>query len=154
MSDMRPSPASAGPQAVDVGDVVTLGVAITDDAGAAADAGGITLTVTQPDATPVTPAVTHSGTGAYNVQFPVTQAGRYLIRWVATGANASVYTDVLDVFAADPHYVISLADARDALGKTAADVAGDNRIRLYMAAVTTVVEAAVGPQSLTTKQVT
>ncbi len=73
----------------DLGDVASLAVAITDSAGAAANAGAVVLTVTLPDGTTVTPTVTNAATGSYTASYTPTLPGRHGVRWVATGANAS-----------------------------------------------------------------
>ena len=91
----------------DLGDPAALSVSIRDTAGTLADATSVVCTITLPDATTTTPSVTHSSTGVYSVSYTPTLAGRYKIRWVATGTNASAYSDIFDVFASDPRFLIS-----------------------------------------------
>jgi hypothetical protein len=112
MTDLSPV---AGKVTYDLGDVVPLAVLLTDNAGAAADAGAMVLTVTLPDGTIVNPAITHGATGSYSATLATTQAGRHTLRWVATGANAAAYADEFDVQAADPGLIIGLDYARAGL---------------------------------------
>ncbi len=124
----------------DLGDVANLTITVRNSSGVAANAGAVTCTITQPDGTSSTPAVSNTGTGTYSAGFTPTQAGRHLIRWVATGANASSYTDVFDAFAANPRFLISLTDLREALNLAATNTTHDAELRLYLAAATTVIE--------------
>src|SRR4051812_47275294 len=99
MTDLTPV---AGKVTYDLGDVVPLAVLLTNDAGAAANAGAMVLTVTLPDGTIVQPAITNGVVGSYTATLATTQAGRHTLRWLATGANAAAYVDEFDVQAADP----------------------------------------------------
>lgn len=83
-----------------VGDVWSGQVEIRDAAGQLADAGAVTLTLTPPDGVAVVVGTARASLGTYTATFPLTMVGQWLARWVATGANASVWTDVVDV--ADP----------------------------------------------------
>jgi hypothetical protein len=131
--------------AIDLGDPVPLAIFITDDTGAAVNAGAVVLTITLPDGTSVLPAVTNGTVGAYTASFPTTLAGRHLVRWVATGVNASTYSDEFNVSPADPRFLISLDDARKALGTVAANTVKDEDLRVYVAAVTNIIEDVTGP---------
>lgn len=46
----------------------------------------VAITVTAPDGTQSTPTVVNSSTGNYYAIIPIDQAGRWLYRWVASGA--------------------------------------------------------------------
>ena len=127
----------------DLGDAATFTVTIRDSTGAPANATAVTGTVTKPDGTTATVAVTNPSTGTYSGAYTPTLPGRHVIRWVATGANAASYTDVFDVLAADPRFIISLSDAKDSLNIT--NTAHDEEIREYLAAATDVIEAIAGP---------
>lgn len=124
----------------DLGDVANLTVTVRNSAGTAANAGSVACSVTQPDGTVTTAAVVNTGTGTYSAGFTPAQAGRHLIRWVATGANASSYTDVFDAFPANPRFLISLNDLREALNLAATNTTHDAELRLYLAAATLVIE--------------
>lgn len=132
---------------IDLGDPVVLTFNVYDSTGALADAGATAVTITLPDGSTATPAVTHAGVGVYTVSYPTTQAGRHAVRWVATGANAQAYTDVFNVSASDPQMIISLADAWAAVGRPVGVVntAKDSLMRSYIATATPIMEDIVGP---------
>jgi hypothetical protein len=130
---------------IDLGDFVVLTFNVRDASGALADAGAAVLTVTLPDASTSTPAVTHTATGVYTATFTTTQAGRHAVRWVATGANAQAYTDVFNVSPAAPGLIISLADARLGLGLTTGATAKDDDLRSAILGATPIMEDLVGP---------
>lgn len=129
----------------DLGDVVPLRVEVRDSAGALANAGAVTLTVTLPDGTTATPAVTQppAVTGVYTVDYTPVQAGRYLVRWVATGANAMGHTDAFDVRASAPPLLFSLADAKAVLN--IATTTHDSLIRDLIESTTASIEHLIGP---------
>ncbi len=125
---------------VDVGDVATLTGHVRTSAGVLANATAVTCTVTQPDTTTTTVALSNTATGTYTGGFTVSQPGRHRVRWVATGANAGAYPDVFDAFPANPRFLISLADLRDVLNLAADNTTHDEELRLYLAAATLVIE--------------
>lgn len=96
------------------------------------------LTVTLPDTSQATPAVSPTNAG-YAAVVPATQPGRYFLRWSAAG---TAWTDQFDVWPDDPRMLISVADARKALGNLPAS--RDDDVRLYVAAATPVIEDLVG----------
>jgi hypothetical protein len=100
------------PVSVDLGDVHPLSITITDPSGVLANAGAVSVTITLPDGTAETHGpITPTSTGIYDYDYPTVQAGWHHARWVATGANASAYTDN---FVVDPPVggdFIGLADA-------------------------------------------
>lgn len=116
----------------DLGDVASLAVAITDSAGAAANAGAVALTVTLPDGTTVTPTVTNAATGSYTASYTPTLPGRHGVRWVATGANASAFTDSFTVMDPVDIPVVSLAEAKRHLNITS--TTSDEELRAFIAA--------------------
>lgn len=126
----------------DLGDVVALSVNVKNSAGALADATAVVCTVTLPDGTTATPTVTHASTGVYSAGYSPTLAGRHLVNWVATGANASAYTDVFNVN--DPTYapILSLDDAKRHLNITAST--SDEELRAFIDVVTQAGEAYTG----------
>lgn len=113
----------------------------------AVPAGGTpAVTVTRPDGTPQSASapVLVSGT-EYKASFTPTMAGRHLVKWTSS-VVVDAYTDVLDVWPADPLFIIPLGSALSALnarGRMAAEDAED--LRLYVAAATPVIEDIVGP---------
>ncbi|WP_406000690.1 hypothetical protein [Streptomyces sp. NBC_00829] len=127
----------------DLGAQVPLGTTVKDGAGALANAGGMALTITLPDASTVTvSSVLPSSTGVYAYDYPTVQPGRHSVRWVATGINAGAYTDVFDVREATPPLLFSLASAKAQLDITTTEY--DEELREYIAATTQAVEFFVG----------
>lgn len=117
----------------DLGDPVGLSVNIRDAAGALANAGAVTLTVTLPDGTTTAPTVTNTGTGIYTATYTPTVAGLFGAMWVATGANASAYRDSFTVMPAEVP-LVSLDDAKSRLNITTTD--NDEELRRVIAAAT------------------
>ena len=125
----------------DLGDVANLTVTVRNAAGTAANAGAVVCTVTQPDGTATPCSTVNTSTGNYSAGFTPSQAGRHLVRWVASGVNASSYNDVFDAFPANPRFLISLNDLREALNLAATNTTHDAELRLYLAACTAVIES-------------
>lgn len=128
--------------AIDLGDVVPLTVETRDAAGVLADAGAVVLTIQLPDNTTLTPTVTHSGTGTYQVDYTTTMAGPHRIRWVATGLNTSAYADTITVSEAYPRYLGSLAATKEQLKFTSSD--SDEQLRGFMESATEIIENYTG----------
>jgi hypothetical protein len=124
--------------AYDLGDLVGLAISVKDASGTAANATAVTCTITLPDGTTATPTVTNAATGSYTVDYSPTLSGRHLVRWVATGTNASSYTDTFEVDDPADLPVISLSDAKAYLNVTS--TSGDEEIRGFILAATDVAE--------------
>lgn len=125
--------------AYDLADVVPLAVQTRDATGALADATSVTCTLFHPgSSTTYTPAVQHPSAGNYNVSFAPVFPGRYSVRWVATSANASGFSDAFDVYDATPNYIVSLSDARELLRLTG--TTQDELLRSKIAATTIIIE--------------
>jgi hypothetical protein len=128
----------------DLGAVVPLGTTVRDGTGALANAGNMALTITLPDQSTVTAAsLEPTSTGTYGYDYPTVQAGRHVVRWLATGVNAGAYTDSFDVREAAPPGILSLADAKAHLNITS--TAHDDELRGWIEAVTAAVEYFTGP---------
>ncbi|MBW9094637.1 hypothetical protein JNB62_13150 [Microbacterium jejuense] len=106
----------------------------------------VTLAVTKPDGTTLTPAPTVTETsGVYKATVPGAQPGRYVLHWTDTTAPTTTYTDTLEVWPADPRFLISVADAVQGLKWTPAQVAAEaDKLRLYIATATEVLEDIAG----------
>lgn len=126
--------------AFDLGDVVPLTVTITDAAGAPTNAGSVTLTITLPDGTSVTPSTTTPSVGVYACDYASTMAGLHQVRWLSTGPQAA-FQDVFDVRAGG-HTIVSLADVKRQLSFTG--TVRDEEARWYAEAVTGVIERHLG----------
>lgn len=136
----------------DLGDTVRLTAQSTDPGGTLTDAATVTLTITLPDGTTTSPAVTNppATTGQYTYDYVTEQPGRHAVRWVF-GTPDSAYTDVFDVRAADPPLILSLADAKTHLQLTG--TSQDAQLRDWLEAITESVEAytGVGPRRTVTE---
>jgi hypothetical protein len=103
---------------VDLGDLAPLSIQILNAAGQPEDATSVSVTITLPDGTTETHGpIPSASPGAYDYDYMTVQAGRHHARWVATGLNASAYTDSFDVAPADDGDFISLTDAIEHLKK-------------------------------------
>lgn len=127
----------------DLGDVVALGITITNSAGTAQNATAVVCTVTLPDGTSTTPTVTNSGAGLYDIAYVPSQSGRHVIRWVATGTNASAFTDEFTVRDLTTLPVVSYDMALEHLNIPAAS-ANQEEIRRFIDAAQDLAENYVG----------
>lgn len=129
----------------EVGQTLTFGLSVYDAAGVLANVGTIgSATITRPDGTTTTVTPTNTATGLYTAAHTSTQAGRYRCTFTGTGANSGAlpWSDVADVWPADPRLIISLADAKAEMNHISN--VNDDELRLYIAATTEVVEEIVG----------
>lgn len=126
---------------IDLGDVITPAASLTNAAGVAADAVSCVLTLTLPDGTSTSPAVTHPGTGSYTATYATTMAGLHTARWVATtitgGAAQEVITSTYEV-EDSLEAIISLAELKDHLRITG--TGSDEKLRATAEVATDVIE--------------
>jgi len=127
--------------AYDLGDIVGLAVTVKDATGTAANATAVTCTITLPDGTTATPSVTNATTGSYTVDYSPTLVGRHLVRWVATGSNASAYTDSFEVNDPTETFIVSLSDVKRYLNITS--TASDDELRQFILEATDIAEPLV-----------
>ena len=128
----------------DLGDVVPLGITITDSTGANANASAVTCTITLPDGTTSTGSVTNPSTGLYNCDFSPSQTGRHAVRWVATGTNASAYTDEFTVRDYADLGLLGLDEVKSHLNISATDTTLDEELRRFIDAATDLAEQYLG----------
>lgn len=128
----------------DLGDVVPLGITITDATGANANASAVTCTITLPDGTTTTGSVTNPSTGLYNCDFQPSQVGRHSVRWVATGTNASAFADDFTVRDYANIGVVSLNEVKTHLNISTTDTTLDDELRSFMDAATDLIENYLG----------
>lgn len=128
----------------DLGATARLTGECRDPGGALASAVTAVVTVTLPDETTVTPAVTEDPdtAGKYWADYVTTVPGRHSVRWVWSGP-AAAYTDVFDVQEQAPPTILSLRDARAHLNKISST--DDDEVRFWNVAATRAVEHFVGP---------
>lgn len=127
---------------------VPLTFLLTDAGGNPADPASIqpVCTVTLPDQTTASPAVTHTGTGTFISTGPATQAGHYLVAWSCTDATSpGGFTDAYDIRALAETSLLSLADAKRALRIAASDTSEDDFVTEFCRSVTSIVEWWCGP---------
>ena len=117
--------------AFDLGDPIPLTFTTKDATGALAAVTTAVLTITLPDGTTVSPAVAAVSVGTYAPTTPYlsTLAGLHRVSWVGSGTNAQSYTDVFNVRAVNAGQLISLAEARTALGTQPANTTKDEDLR-------------------------
>ncbi len=101
---------------IDLGDVVSLAVDITDANGDAANAGAVAVTITKPDGDSDNVTPSNPAPGRYQISYTPTLPGHHQVRWVATGANAAAFTDSFTV--SSPSALLSLTEARVFLNLT------------------------------------
>lgn len=130
----------------DLGDTVRLEAESRDAGGTLTDASTAALTITLPDGTTTSPAVTNppAQTGQYRADYVTVQPGRHVVRWVFSGP-ASAYTDVFDVREAVPPLLFSLDSAKAKLDIPTTSTGDDEELREFIEATTKCVEFFVGP---------
>lgn len=126
------------PSTYDLGDVVALAVEIRDAAGDLANATAVALTVTLPDGTTAAPVTANPSTGRYTASYTPAVAGRFTVRWVATGTNASAYTDTFTVIDPAELGLVGLDDIKRHLNITA--TSSDEELRQTLLAATSAAE--------------
>ena len=126
----------------DLGATARLTAECRSPAGSLVTATTAVVTVTRPDGTTATPAVTETDVGSYRADYVTTAAGRHTVRWVFTGP-AHAYADIVDVREAALAWVFSLADAKNHLKLTTSSQ--DEEVRRWIGATTRCVEWFVGP---------
>jgi hypothetical protein len=128
---------------INLGSAAPLSLNVYDQNGNPANATTVLLTITQPDTTTLTPAVTNppATAGAYfpAVPFVPTQPGRHLVSWVTTAPNTG-YTDTFDVAEANPPSILSLADIKQQLGILPANTADDAELLQWGYTTTQIIE--------------
>jgi hypothetical protein len=131
----------------EIGDTYTQTFTITDATGVLEDPSPVACTITLPDLTTATATLNHVSLGVYQALYIITQVGQHSL--VLTG-TVSGYTftqsDVFNVAAgASSTFVVSLADARTAVGLPSTDVSKDEALRTVIAGATPVMEDLIGP---------
>jgi hypothetical protein len=96
----------------DIGDVYRISTTVTDTAGDLVNAATAVLTVTAPDGTTSTPAVTNPSAGTYHADVTIDAAGRWLWRW-ATTTPTGVEHGHIDVPVDPPARLLPLATIED-----------------------------------------
>lgn len=124
----------------DVGDLPQVKVVWTNLSGVATDT-ATTLTVTAPDGTVTTPAVTHGATGTYTATFSVLQAGTYVYRFVTADVLTAAQESQIEVRPSGAR-LISLDAAKKQIN--ASGLLDDDELRDYLDAVDDIVASKCG----------
>lgn len=129
----------------DLGDTVRLAAESREPGGTLTNATTVALTITLPDGTTTSPAVTNppTVTGQYTFDYTTVQAGRHAVRWVFT-TPGSAYTDSFDVREAVPQGILSLADTKAHLNITSTVTTHDEELRGWIESVTAGIEHLAG----------
>lgn len=128
----------------DVGDKVELSTTVKDADGTLVNTPTLTLAVTKPDGTTVSPAptVTNTGSGgAYTAAVTVDAAGTWPYAWTASGTVVAVEPGQFTVRSSSV-YVASLDELKHQLRRT--DDADDLELRGHLASATRYVEKRLG----------
>ncbi|MEV6437239.1 hypothetical protein [Streptomyces anulatus] len=130
----------------DLGATARLTAECRDPGGTLTTAATAVVTIGLPDGTTATPAVTETGTGIYQADYPTTTPGRHTVRWAWTGPSAA-YTDLFDVREETPPAILPFADALIQVNASARD---HEDLRFWIGATTLAVEYFVGPVAVRT----
>lgn len=132
----------------DLGDSVPLTIQIRDSDGNLANATDVSVTVTLPDGSVVdSGSIIPVDVGQYEYDYPTVQAGRHNVRWVATGTNASAFTDSFVVDPADDGDFISLRDTKTFLRLDLDQTTYDELLRVYISSACEMITDRMGPVS-------
>jgi hypothetical protein len=126
---------------IDLGADYLIAVDVSDADGDLTNAASVVLTVTLPDGTTETPAVSNPPdvTGQYRYTYQPAVSGRFSWQLVTVSPDTA-YGDVEYVKEADPPSFISLRDAKNQLGIDADDTSEDDDLRAWLAGVTWALE--------------
>ncbi|WP_422934977.1 hypothetical protein [Sinomonas sp. P47F7] len=126
---------------------IDLGATATLEWGTVPSGGAPSLSIVRPDGTSIaTPASTTGPTSA-TAKFTPSMPGRHLARWTAFAMDGTMgaHVDVLDVWPADPLFIIPVGEMKTGLNADHATAAQLEDMRLFVAAATPVIEDIVGP---------
>jgi hypothetical protein len=130
---------------ISAGGMYPIAFDVLDASGVLTHAASVTLTITLPDGTTATPAITDTAVpGKYRLSYQTTIPGRYTAHAVTTGPVTS-WDDTFNVRAFAS--IIGLGEAKAHLsgGPAAAWTGDDDELLNFLAAVTEVIESKVGP---------
>jgi len=126
---------------IDLADIYSVTFEVRNTAGTLTTPASNVCTLTLPDGTSATPALTVASVGVLRLDYPTAQAGRHS-GWLVTANPDSAHTFSFDVDAAATG-IVSLADAKAHLNVTSST--HDEEIRTMIDAATEWVEHRVGP---------
>lgn len=126
--------------------------------GTATDPTSVTLTVTDPSGNDTTPSPTNSATGVYTYDLAVDEAGVWIVKWEGDSPAADVSVSTVTVYAAAPEStnLLTLEEAKLAVGASSTEQNRDALLESAVAAVTAKIEEHAGPvlqRTITSEQV-
>lgn len=130
----------------DVGDRVNVDTVVVNATTGAPTAATMTVAVTKPDLTLLTPTPTinNPSVGAYNTDIDVTAAGNWRVTWTASGA--AVGTDEYQFYVQPPGFrVVSVTDAKNHINKSMTYTGDDNELRGFIDTAGEIVDYLAGP---------
>jgi len=99
---------------------------------------------TAPDNTVDSPAIVHTGLGAYKVNASLTMPGNWLYHWTASGAAIGV--DEYQIYVQPPGFrIISVQDAKRHINKTMTYTGDDNELRDFISVAGELCDKLAGP---------
>jgi hypothetical protein len=126
---------------ISAGGMYPIAFDVLDATGVLTHAASVTLTVTLPDGTTATPAITDAAvTGQYRLAYQTTIPGRYTAHATTTGPVTS-WDDEFDAAATPWPAMVSLADAKAQLNMDVTVHTFDDELRDFIAAATGAAEA-------------
>jgi len=127
----------------EIGTQIQLSTVVKDLTGTAVNTPTVTMAVTKPDGSTVTPSVTNTASGGlYTAQVTPDQAGLWLYKWTAAGAVTSVQSDQFTVVASQRALVASMEEFKNELNRT--DSFDDADLRSRLVSATDWVEGVIG----------
>jgi hypothetical protein len=128
----------------DFGDQIPLSIAVRDGSGVLVNPVAVTLTITKPDGSVITPVVPMppTTTGRPLYIHTADAVGRHVWR-METATPAGAHSGVFTVRTNAPRWIISLDEARAQLNVTG--TSGDLELEEYLQVTTDIVENIVGP---------
>lgn len=132
---------------LEIGDTYTQTFTVEDSTGTPVDPSPYACTITLPDLTTATPTITHVSTGVFQIVYAIPQIGQFSLVFTGTvGGNTFTQSDVFNVsVGAGAAFLLSLADARTAIGFPSTDTSKDESLRTVMAGATPIMEDIIGP---------
>lgn len=130
-----------------LGSLYPVTFSVTDADGALTNADTVTLTITLPDETTTSPAVTNppDETGVYTYDYPTAQAGRHEWRATTTGPTAAYGPVTFNVDPATAGPIVGLIEVKKHLNMDLTRTADDAELLGFLGAATPIVEDVVGP---------
>lgn len=127
----------------EIGTQIQLSNVARDLTGATTNTPTLTLSMTKPDGSTTSPAVTNTAAnGIYTAQVTPDQAGLWLYKWTSSGTVIDVQSDQFSVITSQRALVASLEEFKIHLNRT--DILDDAQLRTFLTSATDWVERRIG----------